>query len=135
MAAIPLQTSHSRGSLAILIALVVGAVVASAAAGLFLSESWHQRFVYKRMGALESFYTNEAAQWMGYEAVVSGANAGNAGKYPANLETDYKTVADGVPAGSGQSPPNLSVTRAFDTGPALNQRFRPGRLVFEIVPK
>lgn len=140
-----------RGSLTLMIVLVVSVVIGIVAYGLVWTNSLARGRVYGKLNSLEGFYTNEFALWEGYQRFLENLDAAlptdDRGRFGARIEKNYKNLraagnvaySPGAPAGT---PYSVNVTRMFDGLPPgaaepvisteLHQRLTPGNLFYRV---
>jgi hypothetical protein len=140
------------GAITLLIVLVVSALIGISVFGLMNTHNAKKALVYSRLNGLEGFYTNEFAQWSGFERFIYNLDAGltpdEEGRFQANLELSYERLRSNFAGrsystgGNERTPYGLTVTRQFDgsggdagnASTVVHQRVQPGRLFYRVSP-
>lgn len=127
----------------------LGALIATVLATLYSAEARHQKTLLKSAAILESFYSNELAQWNGYERTTRGADVGVVpaanGFYNCNFSNSYEPLLGALNAHFSSEAYDanalpeyaysLKTTGQFDFIKLLNRRLVPGSLQYAVIDK
>ena len=139
----------NSGSAAFLGSVSLGILVTSILGVLYLAEGSHQKVLLNSATMLESYYTNEIAQWNGYERTSQGVDIGlipdAKGFFNCNISNSYAAALPTLKVSFAKETYDehsadgfaysLKTTSEFDSIGSLNFRLAPGNLHYQVINK